>query len=394
MNTKKFITGLGLSTEITNFLLKGNLTDFSIFNIEKKDAGIVSFMTVTDFHKVEALELTPIEQGIWELFMQFNNAKNATACLLKALEDKKPITDETFNLQTKITPKEYKPEHKAVKSYSEFIALMTPEQKTALEQIARDYAIFAGFETTNFDFQFVNGENGLELEAGQHVRFFDPIYGQKVYSKVFQASPKGLVTLLEEGGTFTLSAETAKSIEILADEATPAGVKEYFNELVTDEMTKIEERKTMKLERAEKIADAQALKAKADAEKAEKAALKLKADKIAEAKSQKAMEKLQKLPMDTKENCDKLVDKINKAIDLIPAHKKALSAEIKTALTTIKENAKKKPETAPEAPKNDIAPEEAPIIAGSRKNRPKRQNKTIEATTPAEATPEQTKIEL
>lgn len=352
MDTKKFITGKGFDKETTQFLLKDNLTDFSIFDVVKGKKGAVKFKTVTDFHNVEEHNLDTHGQMAFELFYQFNNVKNAIACITKSIEDESPISNETFALQSKITPAVYTDEMKKMKTFKQYWDSLDAEQKLNVASLAKKWMDDAGIDRTNFEFFFINGENGLTLAVGQTLKIYDPLYGNKIFTRVHQASPNGLVTLLDDGSTFSLSKESAKTIEIVPVAEVPAEVEEFFSELEKTYIEDANTRKTDKLEKGLKLQN-----------KADEINQKMEEKKEKEAKalelSNKELAEIKAMEIKTKEQVDEVVNQINaKAKILLPVHKKELSAMVKTA----KESFKPKAETIP-AEATPATEEEAPAMA-------------------------------
>ena len=388
METKKFFTGLTNDKNLATFLQKENLIDFAILNIERGENGIFKFTTITDFHKIEFHELDKAGQQSFELFQNFRNSKNAIACILKAIESNGDITPETFQMQSKITPTTaiYTEEAKKCKTFGEFWAILTPEQKATFGTIADKWATEAGYDMTNFEFFHINGENGIELKAGQFLKLTDSVYGQKLYAIVTQVSPNGFISVMDGQEIFTLGAETAKKLEILDPKKVPAETKEFFDLAKTNLDEELQIRKTAKIEIA--------MKAKAKADEAQKIA-EAKAEKLKKATEEKEakakasadeMEALLKESMTTKEEVSKVVEKINaKAETLLPEHKKALSqkvAEVRASFKKVSETIKTAtPETAPAETKAEAGTEATPEAKTT--SRPQRNKAKAETSEPA-----------
>lgn len=370
MNTKKFITDLGFSKEMTTFLLNDNIVDFTILNIEKKKGGIFHFQTITDFHKIENHELDKNGLKALELFQNFRTSKNAIACILKAIETKGAINAETFKNQSKITPATYTDKEKALKTFGQLWATLTNDQKAIYGDIASEWMVAEGLELTNLEFFHINGDHGKTFEKGQYLRMADSVYGQRLFAVVIQASPKGFISATDGEEIFTLSAESAKRCEIIASEQLTPEAREFFTATMKELAEESAERKTAKLEAGAKAHERNAKIAEAEQAKAEKIEL---ANKAKEAKSKASAEELnalKSLSMTTKEEVDAVVKKINLSTALLPEHKKDLAETIKNVKATFKKQA----ETIKE-PATETAPAgETPKAT----NRPKRNPQTIE----------------
>ena len=89
--------------------------------------------------------------------------KNGVAVLLHAIETGNAITNETYNQQSKITPKAELPK---VKSFVQFWATLDQAQKTKAIEVAQAWLKYNHIEETSFDFFFINGTKNLNLKEG------------------------------------------------------------------------------------------------------------------------------------------------------------------------------------------------------------------------------------
>jgi len=341
--TKTFFAGLGQTKELTNFIQNDNLIDFSILNIEKHKGGIVTFMTITDFHKIENHRLDKAGQKSFELFQTFKNSKNAIACILKAIETEIPSTidAETFKAQSKLTPATYTNKEKSLKTFGDFWNFLTPEQKISFGIVADTWMVTEGFETTNFDFFYTNdGKGGAILTKGQFIRITDSVYGKRIFAMVTQASPNGFVSVMDGEEIFTLSKETASKMRLLTPEELPAEALEFFNATFKELEEDLSMSKTKKIEAGIIAKDKKDVSDKIQLEKDTKLKEiqeKAKIDGIASAKEFKILDALK---LETTEEIAKIVNMINAdGSNLITADKKALSEKIKTAKLAIKTKA-------------------------------------------------------
>ena len=91
---KQFINALVIDPIVKAFLLINKMI-FTIANIQiDKRTGSVSFDAITNYSLVEKVTLTRTERKVWDLFCEFNNAKNATAVILEAIESGGSITSD------------------------------------------------------------------------------------------------------------------------------------------------------------------------------------------------------------------------------------------------------------------------------------------------------------
>lgn len=249
---KKFIVALGLTPELTAFL-ENNKLSFAICNVVRHKTGAVEFDAVTDYHMVEKTILTKEEQPVWDLFHDFKTIKNGVAVLLHAIETGNAITNETYNQQSKITPKAELPK---VKSFVQFWATLDQAQKTKAIEVANGWLKYNHIEETSFDFFFINGTKNLNLKEGDYLMGYDATYGQRMATRVLQASPSGFVTCVDDGGHFTLG--NPFKAEVVAREQIPSEVADILDATFNELNTEASEQKTAKLEKALDIADRRA----------------------------------------------------------------------------------------------------------------------------------------
>lgn len=384
METKKFISGLGQTKEITAFL-NANLVDYAIINLTRNADNTITFTSILDFHIVETHTLDTAGQRAFELFGQFRNSKNAIACLLKAIETKKPITDDTFKNQSKITPAKYETAEKALKTFGTFYAYLTDAQKAELSKISENWMKEAGFKDLMTDFYFINGENGLNLKEKQIIKIYDPVYGQHIYSMVFIASPNGIVTCIDDEAVFSLSAESAKTIELVDSKKAPAEVSEFFLEKFNQYTEECEERKTDKLEKAIKLDDQRKKALKIANERAEKAEVSKKALEAKNVISAKELKAFEKMKMTTKEEIEAVTKMIESKDEVLTrAHKRDLMEKVKKSKMALKTTPKASVTAEVSTPAQTPAPASVPSVSNARQRRgnapdkPKAQPATIE----------------
>lgn len=347
---KNFIKGIeGLTPAQRDFLNKNSMT-FAVTNIKQNADGSVEFESVTDFHLVEQVKLTKSEQKVWDLFNDFNSPKNASNVIMNAIENKKSIGAEDYKQQGKITASE-KYNFKNVQTFSQFWALLDDEDKKSAVITAQKWLKDNHIDETSFEFFFVNGTNGVTLKDGDYVMAYDATYGQQLATRVFQASENGLVTCLDDGGYFTLSAgsrPTPTSKEALPKEIVEA-LDKTFDKITEETAEHKEYRFEQAIKRAKKVAEETA-KAEAKAEK--------QAKKEAEAKAKteardKAYNELIALKLDSPEAIKTAVEKLNSAgLD------KEKIAEVRAKMKKAKDDLKAKAEaqkTKAEAPKETKA---------------------------------------
>ena len=349
METKKFIKGIFTDSKIANFVENDNLMDFAILNVNiDKKTGIANFDSLTNFWKLESHKLDNGGQFAFELFGMFRNPKNAIASLLKHLETKKPITEQTFKDQAKLTPKKFTEEQQKMRLFSTFWASLDAEQQKILGDLATEHFKSIGLDETGFQFFFLNGSNGITLKKGDFVRLKDSLFGYAMIGKVLQASPNGYVSLVDTADIMTLSNEASKTMQILKEEDVPKETKKIIDEVWNKQIENGETDRISQLETGAKLWNkAQENKLKAEA-KAEAEKKKLEA-------SNKEKAELEKLSLNTSDEVKAFVNKINsKESKLIPDHKKELAEKVKV----VKETLKTKVENAPtsEKPKTEKKP--------------------------------------
>lgn len=335
--------------------LKANLLYSCTLNVvTDSKKKMVEFDAITKYINLEHVQLSYADVPLWDLFGDFNSTKNAIACLLYCIEEKSGITPEVMKQQSKLTPKKEMPK---AAGYSEFIATLTPEEKTYLLKIAGEWlnAYCAG--DTSLDAFFINGTNGLTLKEGDLIMGYDAVYSQAVATRVFQANPNGFVQCVDNGGTFTLSKainpRVVKAEEIgveLAEEL--AAIDAQQRMLLGEDRDKVVSQVEKRKEAAEKLAQAE----KTRAEKVAK-------DKEAAEKANKAKEaefnKLNELILDTPEKIEAAVSKLNAAKLPKEAHT-AIHNKLKaakSALTT--KNVTKVPGKATKSKADQPAPAKA-----------------------------------
>jgi len=196
---KKFVTSLGLSTEMTAFLLTNKLS-FTVCNVIIEKNGTVSFDAVTDFYKVEKTTLTKDEQPVWDLYHDFNNTKNGANVLMSAIETGNPITDDSYDNQAKLTPSAG-----ALKTmtFVQFWATLAQEQKTKAVEIGKNWLQANHIFKTSFEFFAINGKD-VNFNEGEYLLGYDETYGTRLATRVLQSSPGGFVTCVDGEGLFTL----------------------------------------------------------------------------------------------------------------------------------------------------------------------------------------------
>ena len=347
---KNFIKGIeGLTPAQRDFLNKNSMT-FAVTNIKQNADGSVEFESVTDFHLVEQVKLTKSEQKVWDLFNDFNSPKNASNVIMNAIENKKSIGAEDYKQQGKITASE-KYNFKNVQTFSQFWAMLDDEDKKSAVITAQKWLKDNHIDETSFEFFFVNGTNGITLKDGDYVMAYDATYGQQLATRVFQASENGLVTCLDDGGYFTLSAgsrPTPTSKEALPKEVFEV-LDKTFDKLTEETAEHKEYRFEQAMKRAKRIAEETA-KAEAKAEKLAKKEAETKAK--AEAKD-KAYNELIALKLDSPEAIKTAVEKLNSAgLD------KEKIAEVRAKMKKAKDDLKAKAEaqkTKAESPKETKA---------------------------------------
>ena len=347
---KNFIKGIEGLTPAQKDFLNNNRMTFAVTNIKQNADGSVEFESVTDFHLVEQVKLTKSEQKVWDLFNDFNSPKNASNVIMNAIENKKSIGAEDYKQQGKITASE-KYNFKNVQTFSQFWALLDDEDKKSAVITAQKWLKDNHIDETSFEFFFVNGTNGVTLKDGDYVMAYDATYGQQLATRVFQASENGLVTCLDDGGYFTLSAgsrPTPTSKEALPKEVVEV-LDKTFDKLTEETAEHKEYRFEQAIKRAKKIAEETA-KAEAKAEKLAKKEAETKAK--AEAKD-KAYNELIALKLDSPEAIKTAVEKLNSAgLD------KERIAEVRNMVKKAKDDLKAKAEaqkTKAEAPKETKA---------------------------------------
>ena len=196
---KKFIVALGLSNEMTAFLLENKLS-FTVANIVIEKNKTVTFDAITDFWKVEKTTLTQDEQPIWDLFHDFNSNKNGVNVLMSAIETGNPVDDSSFENQSKLTPKDG-----ALKTmtFVQFWATLDQEQKTKAVAIGQQWLLENHIFMTSFEFFAINNQHRT-YKDGDYLLGYDETYGIRLATKVLQASPNGFVTCVDGEGVFTL----------------------------------------------------------------------------------------------------------------------------------------------------------------------------------------------
>lgn len=363
METKKYLQAItGDNKALFNFLSKENLMDLAIFDIKIDENGNTEFSTISDFYRLDSHNLNRGGQFAYELFNTFRNPKNAIASILLHLENKKPITATTLENQAKNTPKNYTIEHKKLKSFADFWGYLSEKEQNSYSDLATAYFSAQGIEQTSFEFFFINGA-GKTLKAGDYIKLHDPVYGHKFISRVAQASPNGFVTLVDDGGLLTLSAESAQKLEMLDEKDLSKEAKEFFTLAYNEFKEAGEIERTKELEKGAKAYFA-----------------KLEADKIAEEKAENAKKKLETstaklaelkaIPLKTEADVTALVKKINTNK---PNLTKEHQAELTKKIEVVKEKLAKKqaetpktaknPETKPTRPRRQSAPKgEATVI--------------------------------
>lgn len=347
---KNFIKGIeGLTPAQRDFLNKNCMT-FAVTNIKQNADGSVEFESVTDFHLVEQVKLTKSEQKVWDLFNDFNSAKNASNVIMNAIENKKSIGAEDYKQQGKITASE-KYNFKNVQTFSQFWALLDDEDKKSAVITAQKWLKDNHIDETSFEFFFVNGTNGVTLNNGDYVLAYDATYGQQLATRVFQASEGGLVTCLDDGGYFTLSANsrpTPTSKEALPKEIVES-LDKTFDKLTEDTADHKEYRLEQAIKRTERIAKETA---KIEAKKQKEATKEAEAKAKTEAK-EKAYNELIALELNSPEAIKTAVEKLNSAgLD------KEKIAEVRAKMKKAKDDLKAKAEaqkTKAEAPKETKA---------------------------------------
>lgn len=394
METTKFIKGLGLSVETTNFLLKDNRSDSALINIIKNDDGSVTFDEVNNFYQVKSHTLNEDGQKVYELFAEYRRPKNAIACILKAIESELTIR-QSLEKESNHTPADYSDEVKALKDFYDFWAFLTDAQKIEAGKLATEWMLENNIVTTTFDYFFINGTGGLTLENGQIVKFYDPVYGINIHSKIFQASPNGLVSLIDHNkDVYALSAEISQKLEVISEETAPTEDVTALTEIYKNLLEEAEIRKIDKLEKAVVLYDkakklAEIAKAKAEKQKIADKATQLKrvTSALAVRKSTRELEALNSIEMTTAEEVEAVVKLVNDKADLlIPAHKREISAKVKEINLALKAKAKADKEAiknAPEAKAEPVleevapepAPEPAPAIETPKANKPRRGSK-------------------
>lgn len=252
---KKFVTGLGLTPEMTAFLLANKLS-FTITNIVKEKNGTVSFDAVTNYWKVEKTTLTKDEQPVWDLYHDFNSNKNGANVLMNAIETKTRITDDSYDNQSKITPS-----NGALKSmtFVEFWATLTQEQKTEGVAIGKQWLQENHIFKTSFEFFAFNNQD-VTFEEGDYLLGYDETYGTRLATRVLQASPNGFITCVDGEGLFSMGHFFRP--EKVAKESLNAKVVKIIDNMY-DALN--EESSQMKSDRIEKAMDIADRRAKASA---------------------------------------------------------------------------------------------------------------------------------
>lgn len=329
--TKKFIQAISNDVNVQNFIQNDNLMEFAVINVEPNDET-VKFDTLTSYFKLESFELDRNQQFAFELFTSgFRNSKNAVASLLKHIETGKPLTAKTFEQQAKLAPKVFTDKMKSVRTFTQFMNLLNPEQQATLCELSRGHFEALGIEETGFEFFHLNGENGITLTRGEFVKIKDNMTGYSVVAKVLQASPKGYVSLVDTVGMMTLSKETAKSLVVVPQDKVPAESLKLINEVYNQEVENGETSRIVAFEKAEKLFDREVeVKKKEDAKKEK------------EEKSTTMFTRFSQIKLETAEKIEKFVKSINtNKSNLLPSHKVSLAEKIKQAKDKLKEDAKK-----------------------------------------------------
>ena len=330
---KNFVQALPATPAQKAFILINKL-GFAIFNIVFGKNGIVTFDTLSQFNVVESLSLDKPAQMVFDLFHDFNSTKNAIAVILHTIENNGTISDESYKNQSKITP--------AVEDYpknatfAQFWAFLTDDQKAEAVRIAKAWLVSEHIAETSFEFFLTNGTNGVTLEDGQYVMGYDAMTGKKAMTRIFQASPGGLVTAIDNGGHFTLP--KSFRAEVVSREQMPKEVTEILDEKYDALTEQADEQKTYRLDNAIKAADKAAeiaAKAEAKAEKT-KAAEELK--KSTDAKKKAEFDRLMALKLTSDDAIAKAAGDLNNA-KLAKEQVEKVRAKIKDAKTALKAKA-------------------------------------------------------
>lgn len=337
---KKFIKGIeGLTADVIAFLLTNKMA-FAVTNVEKNNkTGVVTLQTVTNFHIVENFSMTKDEQKVWDLFNDFTSAKNATAVILDCIESNTFVTSESYKNQGKITPKQELPK---INTFCKFWELLDEGSKAQAVTIAERWLADNHINETSFDFFFVNGTNGVTLKAGDYVTGYDSHYGQTYYTRVFQASEKGFVTCLDNGGYFSLSGSSKPSV--VSRESVPAEISKILDEVFVKLNDEVEEQKEYRLNKAMKFNEKITLEEVKKAEKEEKAKAKEEAKALADAEKLKVFEELNTMEINSIDDIKSAVEKMNSA-----KLAKEQTEIVRTRFNTIKDDLKAKQKAEKEA---------------------------------------------
>lgn len=249
---KKFVTGLGLTQETISFIEKNKMS-MAVLNVEFGKNKSVNFGMVSNFYIVEEVSLSRDEQAVFDLFYDFNSVKNGMAVILHSIETGNPITDETYNQQSKITPAKELPK---VVTFPQFWATLSQEEKTKAVKIATEWLNENHIGETSFDFFTINGTGDAEIKDGDYLIGYDETNSMKSYTKVLQASPNGFITCVNNGSYFTLNRSFRP--RVVAKEVIPAKIAEIldatFEKLSEESVDQMEYR----IEKAMDIADRRA----------------------------------------------------------------------------------------------------------------------------------------
>jgi len=373
---KKFIANLdGLTEEQRKFLTANKMT-FAVTNVSvDKKAGTVSFDSVTDFHIVERVTLNKDEQKVWDLFNDFNSPKNAMAVILNCIESNTGVNAESYKNQGKITPSREMPK---VKTFSQFWATLNEEEQKKAIGVADGWLKSNHIAETSFEFFFINGTNGVNLQSGDYVLGYDATYGQQLATRVLQASPNGFVTCLDNGGYFTLSGNSKP--QVVSKESLPAEIVEVLDKTFDKINEETQEHKDYRLEKAVKSTEKEAeAQAKAEA-KAQKEAKKLEEQAKKDAENVKLQAELEAMALNTPEAIKEAVEKLNQS-KLAKETKETFRTKIKEAREQMKAQAveskkAEKVETEPKAqPKAKETTKEAQALKDAKKEAKANYNK-------------------
>lgn len=325
--TKKFIQASAknqnLDSETAKFLLTNKIGQ-TIMNISKAKKGYVRFLELRNFHQVIENFLTPEQLACFDLFCDFNNAKNAINCILDAIESNTQITYDTFNNQSKITAKDWS-KFKGIITYADFYGNLTEEQQKSFESIAHNWLDF--FHNGKSTFEFFQINDGT-FKAGDYVIGYDPTYSNQFFTRIFQASPNGFITALDDKGYFTLSSVSAP--KVVKSEMIPAEIREKLDETFAKFEEEVEIYRNDVI--AKEIAKAERLEAQEAKEMARQEREAKKAKEL-EAKNKEREEvflHLQKIKLDTPEKIKDMATKLN-ASNLSKEQMEKMRAKVRKA---------------------------------------------------------------